>query len=197
MKRKSDFYDSFILPNNLTHLDFSIIKVFCELLIKKPIEQITVKELCSKSFISRGTFYNYFSSVYDVQETLINFIIENIMYQQKGFLYSTIKPDIIHNANPLMINSFNFVKHTQLEHRALWGDYGPNLFKQKATDLIKGNIYGKILYDGKIDCDHLYVANFITNGFIACQNQWINDGCNKSTEDIVLLISKLCFGNFY
>lgn len=37
-----------------------------ELLMVKPLEQISIQELCDKAMISRGTFYNYFYDKYDL-----------------------------------------------------------------------------------------------------------------------------------
>lgn len=41
-------------------------KSLTELLMIKPLEQISIQELCDKAMISRGTFYNYFYDKYDL-----------------------------------------------------------------------------------------------------------------------------------
>ncbi len=43
---------------------------FIDLLATKPIQNITVKELCEKSEINRGTFYKHYLDVYDLKEKI-------------------------------------------------------------------------------------------------------------------------------
>ena len=41
-------------------------KSFMELLKNKPIQNISIKEICDKSGISRGTFYAHYTDIYDL-----------------------------------------------------------------------------------------------------------------------------------
>lgn len=50
----------------------TIMKVFIELIRQKPVEKITVKEVCEKAQINRSTFYKYYLDCYDVLEQLEN-----------------------------------------------------------------------------------------------------------------------------
>ena len=50
----------------------TIMRVFIELIRQKPVEKITVKEVCEKAQINRSTFYKYFLDCYDVMEQLEN-----------------------------------------------------------------------------------------------------------------------------
>lgn len=43
---------------------------FIDLLATKPIQNITVKELCEKAEINRGTFYKHYLDVYDLKEKI-------------------------------------------------------------------------------------------------------------------------------
>lgn len=41
-------------------------KAFTELLREKPVQNITVKELCQTAGINRGTFYSHYTDIYDL-----------------------------------------------------------------------------------------------------------------------------------
>jgi len=41
-----------------------------ELLQEKPLEKITVKELCEKADVNRGTFYRYYEDIFDLFHTI-------------------------------------------------------------------------------------------------------------------------------
>lgn len=56
----------------------SIINAFLELRAQKPLEKITVKELSEKAFINKATFYQHFSDMYELSETLEDEVIEAI-----------------------------------------------------------------------------------------------------------------------
>lgn len=50
----------------MTEIERKILGGFIRLLEKKPIEQITVTEICSESGVSKRSFYNYYCDKYDV-----------------------------------------------------------------------------------------------------------------------------------
>jgi len=50
-----------------------------ELMKKKPLEKISVVEVCKAADISRTTFYSYFQDVYAVSEWLWEYTIRNIL----------------------------------------------------------------------------------------------------------------------
>ncbi len=57
----------------------SIIDAFLELRAKKPLEKITVKELCDKAEINKSTFYCHYTDVYDLQNQLETEVITSII----------------------------------------------------------------------------------------------------------------------
>lgn len=57
----------------------NIINAFYELRARKPLEKITVKELCEKAQINKSTFYSHFHDIYELSECLENELITSIM----------------------------------------------------------------------------------------------------------------------
>lgn len=55
----------------------SIREAFIRLRSKKPLDKITVKELCDEAVINKTTFYLHYQSTYDLAETLENELIES------------------------------------------------------------------------------------------------------------------------
>ena len=56
-----------------------IMNAFIELLSRKPIEKITIKELADTALISKATFYLHFKDIYDLSEYLENELLESII----------------------------------------------------------------------------------------------------------------------
>lgn len=48
------------------------IEVFCELYSQKPIEKISVQEIAKISGYNRSTFYQYFTDLYDLLDSVEN-----------------------------------------------------------------------------------------------------------------------------
>ncbi|MCI7181103.1 MAG: TetR/AcrR family transcriptional regulator [Schaedlerella sp.] len=57
----------------------AIRNAFLELRSKKPLEKITVKELCALSMINKSTFYSHYQDIFDLSDTLENEVIESIL----------------------------------------------------------------------------------------------------------------------
>lgn len=57
----------------------SIYNAFIELRAKKPLEKLTVKELCEKAQINKSTFYVYYHDVYDLSEKIENEVISEVV----------------------------------------------------------------------------------------------------------------------
>ena len=45
-------------------------RAFAELMRRKPIQDITIKELCGQAGINRGTFYAHYKDIYDLREQM-------------------------------------------------------------------------------------------------------------------------------
>ena len=48
----------------------SIRNAFIELRTKKPLEKITVKELCALACINKSTFYSHYEDIYALSEAM-------------------------------------------------------------------------------------------------------------------------------
>ena len=57
----------------------SIAEAFYRLRAHKPLEKITVRELCREAPVNRSTFYTYYNDVYDLSEQLENELVRSIV----------------------------------------------------------------------------------------------------------------------
>ena len=54
---------------------------FINLLEKKDLSRITVKEICEDADINRATFYSHYTDVYDLLRKIENELLENVNAQ--------------------------------------------------------------------------------------------------------------------
>ncbi|MBQ8827343.1 MAG: TetR/AcrR family transcriptional regulator [Oscillospiraceae bacterium] len=57
----------------------NIYDAFMEIRSKKPLEKITVKELCEAAKINKSTFYVYYKDLYDLSDKIENEIVTSVV----------------------------------------------------------------------------------------------------------------------
>lgn len=57
----------------------SIINAFIALRAKKPLEKITIKELCEKAMINKSTFYSHYADIYELSEELETEVVISVI----------------------------------------------------------------------------------------------------------------------
>ena len=62
----------------------SITNAFLDIRSKKPLERITIKELCELAEISKATFYLHYKDIYDLSDTLQVQTIKDILSYMKN-----------------------------------------------------------------------------------------------------------------
>ncbi len=98
---------------------------FLELLAEKPVERVSVVELCRRAGVNRGTFYLHFKDVYDLLEQM-----EEALFVELDALLSA-NPVIVsgEGANAMFIQSiFNFFEENRAICAILLGDHGDPKF---------------------------------------------------------------------
>ena len=51
---------------------------FIELRSRKPLEKITIKELCEHAYINKSTFYSHYKDIYDLSERMEEEVVSSI-----------------------------------------------------------------------------------------------------------------------
>lgn len=63
----------------ITKTRSAITNAFLEIRSGKPLEKITIKELCEKALINKSTFYAHFRDIYDLSEYLENEVVLSVI----------------------------------------------------------------------------------------------------------------------
>lgn len=68
---------------------------FLQLRAKKPLEKITVKELCELAYINKSTFYCHYKDIYDLSDSLELEIVHSIIKSiSKNHEYTLDNPEL-------------------------------------------------------------------------------------------------------
>lgn len=111
----------------------SILNTFIELRGQKPLERITVKELCQRARINKSTFYAHYADIYDladqVEEEIVKLVIANVAHPEyviqrpKEFIREFYQAYMSHGALLKVVfsnsRSGNLIRSLQRELKAM------------------------------------------------------------------------------
>ena len=164
-------------------------KSLITLMGEKSINSITVKELCEKADINRGTFYLHYKDVFHMLEE-----IEKELYEefQDMILSHEISPDKI-ETKPILEDIFTFIAQNSDFCMVVLCERGDMVFVKKIVSIIyeKGysdwsNIFKK---NDKALFDKYY--SFILYGAIGLIDYWLKNGLKESPEYMAMLTENI------
>ncbi len=156
-------------------------QTFMGMLSTQPIQSITVKALCEKTQINRGTFYTHYKDIYDLlyqieQEMKIEFqnALTNVFTMQ--------------DRDPIKVMSHIF--HCLQDHYDLCqvtlGKYGDKKFMEELLELGRKHYLEIISYffPNSTNDEREYFYAFVSNGCIGLLQKWLSDGMVLSIEEV-------------
>ncbi len=160
-----------------------------DLMIKKPINQISIKELTDSVNLNRGTFYLHYQDIFDLLEQL-----ENEVFDEFQMILTSHQPeDLNGNPFPLLQDIFNFLKiHSEFCYILLVKNQEP-IFTQKLKQILKERIFSYWNYAFPTVCSkqrEIYYS-FILSGCIGIIENWFQNNMEQSTEEIASLTESL------
>lgn len=159
-----------------------------ELLQKKDISNITVKEICEIADINRGTFYRYYLDVYDLLKNIEQEFIEEIKqspsieHMQQHSVYSFSKGilSIFENNKDLVRILFSTDRNIYFLNEVLEVTYDKCIGAWE---------------DRNPDADSEEIENavvFIFNGALGIINYWVKNDFKTPSDSIASYIENFC-----
>lgn len=158
-----------------------------DLLKKKQISTITVKEVCALADINRSTFYAHYFDHYDLLEQIEEELIEDLtMYLNS---YNFEKEEEAFQMTEKLIDYF---AAKQEECQTLLSDNSDSSFEQKVRHVARKYMMTnreEIAYQDEDISE--YVSSFIIGGSIAVMKEWLLNDMNKTSKEIAGIITNL------
>lgn len=161
-------------------------KAFTALLGEKPIQSITVKELCLKAGINRGTFYGHYTDIYDLLEKMEDEMTADFRKALEPLL-STGGGEL----TPLHITTgvFQCLKDNADICTVTLGPYGDKEFAARLIQMGQERCvetYTRYFADatpGQIE----YFYAFVSAGCIGVLEKWLAEGMSGSAREIAAM----------
>lgn len=164
-------------------------KTITELLTEKPIEKITVKEICERADVNRGTFYSHYSDQFDLYDSITDELIEGVFERLGDFFYCG-RQDLLKSVALV----YEYIKeNSTLVGVLLQSSTGYSL-DSKLCEIIE-KVYLKNIKNNVPDNSVVDAAySFMASGNIGLIKYWLSTGMEKSVEEMASLSLKISTG---
>jgi AcrR family transcriptional regulator len=160
---------------------------FARLMSEKPLQNITVAELCARAEINRSTFYAHYADIYDLQQKL-----ELEVYGE--FQTTLSQVDLSSNFSEdkvpiFMLTIFSFLKRNADMCAVFLGPHSDRQFVMNLLDTAKETTmvqYGQLYKKASAHQLELFYS-FIAYGCIGLLEYWMKNGFNESVEEMAQL----------
>ncbi len=154
---------------------------FKELVLEKPIEKITIKEITDRAGVIRVTFYNHFQDKYELLEWICQ---EEVVTPVRTLMWN----DMVHEALTFMFTNIlknkEFYSHaSRLEGQNSFESIVRSCFAQVITDFL--NEHAKKGQSRYSWLTAQWIGDFYAQALTYVLITWIKSGMHESPENMV------------
>ena len=148
----------------------AIMQTFLHILKNKPLDRITVKDICEQCEINRNTFYYYFKDIYDVLETIFEDEVRLVMDEAKeGVTFH----DAYARAAALILDNREAIKHIYASEN---GRVLRTYLDAVVTQVVRRFVLEKAEGYSLSESDIAFITAFYSNGIVGSTIKWIERG---------------------
>lgn len=158
---------------------------FVVLLKKKPLNKITVKEICALAEINRATFYKYYADAYDLMEQMEDAILAEL----RAVMQNSVKEDV----SKTLVHILEKMKDDGALYVALFSDNGDTRFPMKIFKMCYAEFEETIRerYQQLTETQRAWIYVYTAQGSSGILNYWISDGMTESPGEVASFIEQL------
>ena len=158
-------------------------RAFTDLLVQKPIQSISVKELCERAGINRGTFYSHYTDIHDLLHQLEQEMLADFEQAMAPLLQADRK-----ELTPVKITAgvFQCLKENADLCTVTLGPHGDKSFALRLINIGREvclEAYSEYYQNAKPRQIEYFYA-FASAGCIGLLQKWLADGMAAPAEEI-------------
>ncbi len=160
-----------------------------KLLLKKPLDKITINDLTTDCQISRMAFYYHFKDIYDLVEWSCMEDAKKALQGKKT--YDTWQEgllqifEVVYENKPFILNAYHSISREQIE----------NYLFSLTYELIKGVVEEQSEGTDITEDEKTFIADFYKYSFVGIMLDWIKQGMKENFEEITENIIITLHGN--
>ena len=173
-------------------------KAFLEILEKKDIEYITVKEICQQANVNRSTFYLHYENIGDLLEECIEYVNEQFLAYFKGKcidLHQQTQEELILINSQYLFPYLTYIK----ENKRIFKTFLSKPITLNTVNTLEEmfkHVIEPIMEKFQIpQKERKYRLVYYIHGLMAVIEQWLKTDCCDSIEQISCIMIKCVLGN--
>ncbi len=183
--------------NTAAKMDLALIK----LLKRKPLEYITVSELCQAAQVNRSTFYLHYETIGDLLDEAARYLLDDFLSYFPGEMRA-----VAHNLETCALEELVFITDKYLspyltyirDHKEVFGTvlaHNKTLGFEGVYRQLFQYIFNPVLERFHYPAaDRNYVMMYYLNGINAIVVEWLKDGCSKPVDEVAKIITVCIYG---
>ena len=170
-------------------------KALAELLLEKPLNNISVREISDMADINRGTFYLHYRDVYDMAEKLQNEIFEEFNKIVESYEQKKNTDELF----PMLVELFNLLSENAELARVLIGKNGNAAFIDEMRNVIREKCFANLqkIFNIKNNDEFDYFYHYIVSGCIGICSAWLNGGMKETPVEMAKLAERLILAGIH
>lgn len=174
-----------------------------DLMKEKPLNKISVTEICQRADVNRSTFYAYYTDIYDLHQQ----IIKEFFSLQKSVIKNIKQAIIVKNSmEEITYTDFYKIILNYLKTVSDNVDLYKFIFNQNADNSVHAS-FGKVTFHTIKDVlsplieesrneEFKKAFTFVAGGTTALIMQWVEKDCDTPIETLSEYVAKYYFGTF-
>ena len=166
-----------------------------ELLEKKDLEYITVKEICQQAGVNRSTFYLHYETISDLLRETMEMVNQRFLsyFSLRGEDFAEgvgtmALQDLVFVTREYLLPYLRFIRDNKKVYRAAFRNPGSMQVQERYGDL-KRYILRPVLERFRIPAEHRsYYMAYYVEGIIAIIKEWLRQDCTDDVEKIASII---------
>lgn len=166
---------------------------FTELLLEKPLQNITVRELCERAQVNRGTFYVHYSDIYALMESIEAQMVRELSQALEGL---NVTPGNSESLVEPCRKIFEFLKQNSDMCIILLGKNSDFAFVEQLIQMGKQSSLKQYMecYPKANKKQAEYFYSFVSSGCIGLLRQWAANDFKDSATSIAIMAENLMMG---
>lgn len=156
---------------------------FIALLKEKPVNRVTVKDVCERAEINRATFYKHYADCYD----LLAKIEEEMIDELTALVQQTDDRQL----SALFYQMFAKIQADGALYLTIASDHGDASLPARILQLFYEQAAPHVNSANPSPAQQHWLYYFLANGCAGVLSQWLNTGMQEKPEDMAVYLESL------
>lgn len=161
---------------------------FIKLMKAKPVRRITITEICEEADINRATFYSHYTDQYDLLRQIEQELVDDINKYLEKYRFNEDESQFLQ----MLEKIFEYISDNAEVCSVLLSENGDRNFQKDVTMIVWSRCKAEWIASKSVKEEAAqYMYTYAASGCIGIILKWLQNGMDKSTHDMAVLVSKM------